>query len=282
MRVKWDAKETKLTRNFWIPEMTPEAKADKAEKPDPNLYCPTSGKRLRIKDLIPVKFTPVDKTKYASETNTGDESGRRGQGQGRERATARARAGDEGKGKGKGVETPVRESREWARARAWPLVHSTMCCTHNPQDHRRAAGAKGALDVPDHDDRADQRVRRALSRPLSHPCRLMLCSLCCPRYVHSTPCAVLRPSGSVITMDAVNNVIKKVWTRLRLFPRRRGSMVDSRLRASGGRLQDMVDPFTGDALTDADIIPIIRGGTGFAGAGVDLKPKTYTPALQAS
>jgi hypothetical protein len=63
VRVKWDAKETKLTRNFWIPAMTPEAKAARPEKPDPNVYCPTSGKRLRIKDLIPVKFTPIDATK---------------------------------------------------------------------------------------------------------------------------------------------------------------------------------------------------------------------------
>ena len=44
--------------------MTPEAKGGKLEKPDPNVYCPISGKRLRLKDLIPVKFTPVDKTKY--------------------------------------------------------------------------------------------------------------------------------------------------------------------------------------------------------------------------
>ena len=46
--------------------------------------------------------------------------------------------------------------------------------------------------------------------------------------------------------------------------------------------QDMVDPINGEKLTNEDIIPIARGGTGFAGAGVDLKPKTYTPALQAS
>ena len=66
VRIQWDAKETKLTRNFWIPAMTPEAKPEKVEKPDPNVYCPTSGKRLKIKDLIPVKFTPVDKSKYGT------------------------------------------------------------------------------------------------------------------------------------------------------------------------------------------------------------------------
>ena len=46
--------------------------------------------------------------------------------------------------------------------------------------------------------------------------------------------------------------------------------------------QDMVDPFTGTPMTEADIIPILRGGTGFAASGNDLKPTKYTPALQAS
>jgi len=46
--------------------------------------------------------------------------------------------------------------------------------------------------------------------------------------------------------------------------------------------QDMVDPISGNKLREEDVIPLIRGGTGFAGAGVDLQPKTYTPALQAS
>ncbi len=29
------------------------------QKPDGNTYCPASGKKLRLKDLTPVKFTPV-------------------------------------------------------------------------------------------------------------------------------------------------------------------------------------------------------------------------------
>lgn len=51
-----------MKKNFWIPANTPEAKVDKPEKPDQNVYCPISGKKLKAKDLIPVKFTPVDKT----------------------------------------------------------------------------------------------------------------------------------------------------------------------------------------------------------------------------
>ena len=51
---------------------------------------------------------------------------------------------------------------------------------------------------------------------------------------NSVPCAVLRTSGNVVTMDCVNRLIKL----------------------------DMMDPITGQKLIDADIIPMERGGTG--------------------
>jgi hypothetical protein len=51
---------------------------------------------------------------------------------------------------------------------------------------------------------------------------------------NSVPCAVLRTSSSVVTMDCVNRLIKL----------------------------DMIDPITGVKLTDNDIIPMQRGGTG--------------------
>lgn len=51
---------------------------------------------------------------------------------------------------------------------------------------------------------------------------------------NSVPCAVLRTSGAVVTMDCVNKLIKL----------------------------DMIDPLTGAKLTDDDIIPMQRGGTG--------------------
>ncbi|XP_005991006.1 nitric oxide synthase-interacting protein [Latimeria chalumnae] len=46
--------------SFWIPSLTPEAKASKIRKPDKCVYCPMSGMPLKMKDLIPVKFTPID------------------------------------------------------------------------------------------------------------------------------------------------------------------------------------------------------------------------------
>lgn len=41
---------------FWVTSATPESRA-LLDKPDVNTYCPATGKKLRLKDLIPVKFT---------------------------------------------------------------------------------------------------------------------------------------------------------------------------------------------------------------------------------
>ncbi|XP_019743042.1 nitric oxide synthase-interacting protein [Hippocampus comes] len=69
---------------------------------------------------------------------------------------------------------------------------------------------------------------------------------------NSVPCAVLRPSGCVVTQECVERLIKL----------------------------DMTDPVSGDKLSDNDIIPLQRGGTGFAGAGVELKAKEARPVMQ--
>ncbi|CAI5682372.1 nitric oxide synthase-interacting protein [Oreochromis aureus] len=70
---------------------------------------------------------------------------------------------------------------------------------------------------------------------------------------NSVPCAVLRPSGAVVTQECVEKLIKK----------------------------DMTDPLTGDKLSEKDIIPLQRGGTGFAGSGIDLTAKEARPVMQA-
>lgn len=41
---------------FWLPSKTPEARA-LLDKPDMSTYCPASGKKLTLKQLLPVKFT---------------------------------------------------------------------------------------------------------------------------------------------------------------------------------------------------------------------------------
>lgn len=58
---------------FWLPSMAPEA-ANLMAKPDMNTYCPASGKKLRLKDLIPVRFTrvPEDETGFAMDPVTRD------------------------------------------------------------------------------------------------------------------------------------------------------------------------------------------------------------------
>uniref|UniRef100_A0A3Q3EAC0 Nitric oxide synthase-interacting protein n=1 Tax=Labrus bergylta TaxID=56723 RepID=A0A3Q3EAC0_9LABR len=68
---------------------------------------------------------------------------------------------------------------------------------------------------------------------------------------NSVPCAVLRPSGCVVTQECVLKLIKK----------------------------DMLDPVSGDKLTDRDIVFLQRGGTGFAASGVDLKAKEARPVM---
>uniref|UniRef100_A0A3B3ZYA7 Nitric oxide synthase-interacting protein n=1 Tax=Periophthalmus magnuspinnatus TaxID=409849 RepID=A0A3B3ZYA7_9GOBI len=70
---------------------------------------------------------------------------------------------------------------------------------------------------------------------------------------NSVPCAVLRPSGAVVTQECVEKLIRK----------------------------DMTDPVSGDKLTERDIIYLQRGGTGFAGSGVDLRAKEARPVMQA-
>ncbi|XP_068097496.1 nitric oxide synthase-interacting protein [Hyperolius riggenbachi] len=147
--------KNKQLPSFWIPSLTPEAKTTLVKKPDKNIYCPMSGRSLKMKDLIAVKFTKVD-----------DKVDRVG------------------------------------------LI--------NRQDRYVCAVTRDMLG-------------------------------------NSVPCAVLRPSGAVVTMECVERLIKK----------------------------DMTDPISGEKLTEKDIIVVQRGGTGFSGSGVQLEAKEARPVMQA-
>lgn len=46
--------------SFWVPSQLPDAKTTKINKPDAIVYCPISGKPLKMKDLIEVKWTLVN------------------------------------------------------------------------------------------------------------------------------------------------------------------------------------------------------------------------------
>ncbi|KAM6154052.1 nitric oxide synthase-interacting protein isoform 2-T4 [Erethizon dorsatum] len=148
-------KEDKALPSFWIPSLTPEAKATKLEKPSRTVTCPMSGKPLRMADLTPVRFTPLD----------------------------------------------------------------------------------------DSVDRVG-----LITRSERYVCAVTRDSLS-----NATPCAVLRPSGAVVTLECVEKLIRK----------------------------DMVDPVNGDKLTERDIIVLQRGGTGFAGSGVKLQAEKSRPVMQA-
>ncbi|KAJ7989987.1 hypothetical protein DPEC_G00310180 [Dallia pectoralis] len=139
--------------SFWIPSLTPEAKPTILKKPSKTVVCPMSGRPLKMNELIPVRFTPLD-----------------------------------------------------------------------PSLDRVALLAR------------QERY---------------LCAVTNDVLGNSVPCAVLRPSGSVVTQECVEKLIMK----------------------------DMTDPLTGDKLTEKDIIPLQRGGTGFAGSGVALKAKEARPVM---
>ncbi|KAF6078844.1 nitric oxide synthase interacting protein [Phyllostomus discolor] len=122
----------KMLPSFWIPSLTPEAKATKLEKPSRTVTCPMSGKPLRMSDLTSVRFTPLD----------------------------------------------------------------------------------GSVDRVGLITRSERYVCAVTRDSLSN----------------ATPCAVLRPSGAVVTLECVEKLIRK----------------------------DMVDPVNGEKLTDRDIIVLQR------------------------
>lgn len=70
---------------------------------------------------------------------------------------------------------------------------------------------------------------------------------------NSVPTAVLRTSGNVVTIECVEKLIKK----------------------------DMIDPTNGMKLKEEDIIPLQRGGTGYASTNEKLDAKVKKPVMMA-
>jgi len=68
---------------------------------------------------------------------------------------------------------------------------------------------------------------------------------------NSTKCAVLKPTGHVVTVDCVDKIIKKDWRH----------------------------PLTGQSLTEKDIIYIERGATGFSSANKELLTERHRPSI---
>ncbi|XP_072941646.1 nitric oxide synthase-interacting protein homolog [Epargyreus clarus] len=141
--------------SFWVPSQLPDAQHSKMQKPDPTVYCPMSGKPLKMKDLIEVK---------------------------------------------------------------WTLV--------NDPDDKKSLIAK----------------ENRYMCPVTHDI-----------LSNAVPCAVIRNTGHVVTMECVEKIIKTDW----------------------------VHPLTGDKLKEKDIIPLQRGGTGYASTNKNLEGKNERPVLQA-
>nr|CAG4638539.1 EOG090X08E0 [Cyclestheria hislopi] len=149
------ASKAKDLPSFWVPAMTPDSKPVYLTKPDTTIYCPVSGKPLKIKDLVDAKFTVA----------------------------------------------------------------------------------------PSEDGK-----KSIISRQVRYMCPVTRDLLS-----NSVPCAVLKPTGDVVTLDCVEKIIKK----------------------------DMIHPLTGGKLKDKDIIVLQRGGTGFASANEKLKATEARPVMQA-
>ncbi|CAH1635392.1 unnamed protein product [Spodoptera littoralis] len=147
--------KAKKLPSFWLPSELPDAKITKIEKPDSTVYCPISGKPLKMKDLIDVK---------------------------------------------------------------WTLV--------NDPDDKKSLIAK----------------ENRYMCPVTHDI-----------LSNAVPCAIIRTTGDVVTMECVEKIIKKDW----------------------------LHPLTGDKLKEKDIIPLQRGGTGYALTNQKLEGKNERPVLQA-
>ena len=57
---QFDKERMATMKAFWLPSKTPTAER-RAEKPNTDTTCPSTGKKLRLKDLLEVKWTPVSK-----------------------------------------------------------------------------------------------------------------------------------------------------------------------------------------------------------------------------
>lgn len=141
--------------SFWIPSKTPESKQKPLEKPENSVFCPMSGKPIKLKDLVDVKFTEI----------------------------------------------------------------------RDPDDKKSLIAKKNRY----------------------------MCAVTHDILSNSVPCAVIRTSGDVVTMECVEKIIKKDW----------------------------LHPLTGEKLTEKDIIPLQRGGTGYSITNPNLEGKRERPVLQA-
>jgi nitric oxide synthase-interacting protein len=45
---------------FWMPMLTPQSEATKLKKPDKTVYCPMTGKQIKMSHLFDVKFTEIN------------------------------------------------------------------------------------------------------------------------------------------------------------------------------------------------------------------------------
>jgi len=62
--------DAKNLRSFWVPGLTPESETI-LQKPSTKTICPESGKSLRLKQLIPIQFVPIQNVKDGHSNKVG-------------------------------------------------------------------------------------------------------------------------------------------------------------------------------------------------------------------
>lgn len=123
------------------------------------------------------------------------------------------------------------------------LIKVNFTAINDDDAHHRVAAAAGATGSVPRKRKAD------IIKDVRYRCALTGDAL-----TNNSPCCVLKSSGRVITQDSLNKLLRRDKDSMR-------------------------DPETGVPLTDADIIPLQRGASGFAASGQTLTAKKSRPTM---
>ncbi|XP_023240710.1 nitric oxide synthase-interacting protein-like [Centruroides sculpturatus] len=255
----------KVLPSFWIPSLTPEAKKCNLKKPDSTIYCPMSGKPLKIKDLIPIQFMLIQdsepksliarkqellelaKAEQASKAETflKDEKN----------FTAFNGKSDEASTSKQSI-CNMKNGNEKVLPSFWipSLTPEAKKCNLKKPDSTIYCPMSGKpLKIKDLIPIQFMLIQDSEPKSLIARKARYKCAVTHDVLSNSIPCAVLKTSGSVVTVECVEKIIRK----------------------------EMIDPINGKKLTEKDIIYLQRGGTGYSSTNESLKAEIKKPVMMA-
>ncbi|CAL8085503.1 unnamed protein product [Calicophoron daubneyi] len=116
-----------------------------------------------------------------------------------------------------------------------------------PLRYKDLIGVKFTTFVDDSDSLSGKQTKPSIGQNVRYCCAVSKDLL-----TNATPCVVLKTSGSVVTQEVVDKILKK----------------------------DRVDPINGKKMSDSDFIPLQRGSLGFADDRPLLTAKRTRPSMQ--